>query len=207
MARHDHEHRHREIIMTLGHSRTVEAFLKAAARKRKFTVVVIETAPSYARSSLEGGDCALTSFRRSFTGRQLALALSTADPPIDAVLIPDAAVFALMSRCSKVLLGAHSVLADGSLLAIAGSLPAVRAAKAHLVPVVCCAGMFKFAPRFLGEAAYGALDWGSPAEVLKPIETPAIAEILNPYYDRVPSELISLFVTNMYVALAFALPC
>lgn len=34
-----------EMVMTLGHSQTVEEFLKAAAVKRKFTVVVAETAP------------------------------------------------------------------------------------------------------------------------------------------------------------------
>lgn len=33
--------------MTIGHSKTVEAFLKNAARKRKFTVICAETAPSY----------------------------------------------------------------------------------------------------------------------------------------------------------------
>lgn len=36
-----------EFIMTIGHSKTVEAFLKNAARKRKFTVICAETAPSY----------------------------------------------------------------------------------------------------------------------------------------------------------------
>ena len=36
-----------EFILTIGQSRTVEAFLKAASRKRKFTVIVAETAPSY----------------------------------------------------------------------------------------------------------------------------------------------------------------
>lgn len=35
-----------EFILTVGHSKTVEAFLKNAARKRKFTVIVAETAPS-----------------------------------------------------------------------------------------------------------------------------------------------------------------
>lgn len=35
-----------EFIMTIGHSKTVEAFLKNAARKRKFTVICAETAPS-----------------------------------------------------------------------------------------------------------------------------------------------------------------
>lgn len=36
-----------EVIMTAGYSKTVEAFLKGAARKRKFEVIVVETAPSY----------------------------------------------------------------------------------------------------------------------------------------------------------------
>lgn len=41
------EHIHsKEVIMTIGRSRTVEAFLKdAAARKRKFHVIVAECAP------------------------------------------------------------------------------------------------------------------------------------------------------------------
>lgn len=40
------EHIHSsELIMTLGHSRTVERFLKSAAKQRKFEVVVAECAP------------------------------------------------------------------------------------------------------------------------------------------------------------------
>lgn len=32
--------------MTIGHSKTVEAFLKAAAHYRSYTVIVAETGPS-----------------------------------------------------------------------------------------------------------------------------------------------------------------
>ena len=42
----DHIHAN-EVIMTVGYSKTVEAFLKGAARKRKFEVIVAESAPSY----------------------------------------------------------------------------------------------------------------------------------------------------------------
>lgn len=35
-----------EIILTIGKSKTVEAYLKAAAHNRKFTVIVAETCPS-----------------------------------------------------------------------------------------------------------------------------------------------------------------
>jgi translation initiation factor 2B subunit (eIF-2B alpha/beta/delta family) len=36
-----------EIIMVTGKSKTVEEFLKSAHRKRKFQVIVAETAPLY----------------------------------------------------------------------------------------------------------------------------------------------------------------
>jgi translation initiation factor eIF-2B subunit beta len=40
------EHIHaNEVILTMGKSSTVEAFLKYAARKRKFHVIVVERAP------------------------------------------------------------------------------------------------------------------------------------------------------------------
>jgi translation initiation factor eIF-2B subunit beta len=41
-----------EIVLTIGYSRTVEAFLKAAAHDKKFTVIVVETAPSYVPFSI-----------------------------------------------------------------------------------------------------------------------------------------------------------
>ncbi len=67
--------------LTAGHSNTVEAFLKAAAKKRPFHVIVAETAPS-------------------FQGQELAAALGAAG--IETTLITDSAVFAMMSRVNKV---------------------------------------------------------------------------------------------------------
>ena len=187
----------REILLTLGHSQTVEAFLKAAARKRKITVVVAETAPSY-------------------LGRNLALALSTSGIPT--LLVPDSAIFSLMSRISKVILGTHAVRADGSLLAITGSLPVCRAAAAQRVPVVVLTGMFKVSPDFSFSAnEVDEWDAGAPHELLRvragdtddaeeeqdPITQEELqsvkvdVEVLSPYYDRVPQELVSLFITNM----------
>ncbi|GAA5872295.1 hypothetical protein JCM8547_004803 [Rhodosporidiobolus lusitaniae] len=172
-----------EFILTIGQSKTVESFLKNAARKRKFTVIVAETAPS-------------------FSGRSTALALSTAGIPT--ILIPDSNIFALLPRCSKVLLGPHLVLADGALLSIAGSLPLCLAANRMRVPVVVVGGMFKFSPLYLGEADWGMRDLGSPEEVLKSAEEGLVGEegeeeteVLNPYYDVVPAELVSLYISNL----------
>lgn len=42
------EHIHmKEIILTVGKSNTVEKFLKSAAKKRSFNVIVVEAAPGY----------------------------------------------------------------------------------------------------------------------------------------------------------------
>ncbi|KWU42548.1 eukaryotic translation initiation factor 2B beta subunit, partial [Rhodotorula sp. JG-1b] len=174
------EHIHSgEFIMTIGHSKTVEAFLKNAARKRKFTVICAETAPS-------------------FSGQKAAMAYSSAG--IATILIPDSNIFALLPRCSKVLLGPHVILADGALLSIAGSLPLCLAANRMRVPVVAVGGMFKFSPVYLGEAAdWGMRDLGSPEEVLPSTEEceQEETEILNPYYDVVPADLVSLYISNL----------
>jgi len=73
--------------MTFGKSRTVEEFLKSAAKTRKFQVIVAESSPS---------NC----------GHEMALALSKAG--IDTTLIPDSAIFAIMARVNKVIVGTHS---------------------------------------------------------------------------------------------------
>ncbi len=62
------------------------SFLKQAAKSRKFQVIVCETAPF-------------------FMGHKTARAL--ADSGIETTLITDSAVFAIMSRVNKVILGAH----------------------------------------------------------------------------------------------------
>ena len=145
---------------------------------------------------------------------------------IATILIPDSNIFALLPRCSKVLLGPHVILADGALLSIAGSLPLCLAANRMRVPVVAVGGMFKFSPVYLGEAAdWGMRDLGSPEEVLPSTEECVRAssslvmphvgseddedeaeeqdetEILNPYYDVVPADLVSLYISNLCVAL------
>lgn len=205
--------------MTIGHSKTVEAFLKNAARKRKFTVIVAETAPSSVASSRSRVCARADSGGRSFSGRNHALALSAAGIPT--ILIPDSNIFALLPRCTKVLLGPHIILADGALLSISGSLPLCLAANRMRVPVVAVGGMFKFSPVYLGEADWGMRDLGSPEEVLQStdpcVQLPAHelarmggaaaddaadddeTEVLNPYYDVVPNDLVNLYISNLCV--------
>lgn len=41
-----HNYDHSEIILTIGYSKTVEAFLKSAWKDRNFTVICAESSPS-----------------------------------------------------------------------------------------------------------------------------------------------------------------
>ncbi|TFK42354.1 hypothetical protein BDQ12DRAFT_676067 [Crucibulum laeve] len=172
----DHIHSD-EIILTLGMSKTVEAFLKAAAHHRNYTVIVAETAPSY-------------------DGREMAKSLSSAG--ISTFLVPDSSIYALMSRVNKVIIGAHAILANGGMFAITGSQIAATAARAHSTPVVVCAGQFKLTPLWNLYHEYGALDFGNPSDVLGFEEGDLVdkTDVVNPYYDYVRPELIDAYITN-----------
>lgn len=111
--------------MTAGKSKTVEEFLKAAHRKRKFQVIVAEMAPL-------------------FSGHDMAMSLAKAG--IETTCITDASIYAVMSRVNKVILGAHAVLANGGLVAVSGSHAIAAAARYHHTPVVVCNGLYKLSP-------------------------------------------------------------
>ncbi|PPQ68141.1 hypothetical protein CVT25_014067 [Psilocybe cyanescens] len=166
-----------EIILTLGMSKTVEQFLKAAAHVRNYSVIVAETAPSY-------------------NGREMAKSLSSSG--ISTFLVPDSSIFALMSRVNKVILGAHVILANGGMFAVSGSLMAATAARAHSTPVVVCAGQFKLTPLWNLYHEYGALDFGNPSDVLGFENGDLVdkVDVVNPYYDYVQPELIDAYITN-----------
>jgi len=167
-----------EVIMTFGRSRTVEAFLKEAfgkGKKRNFQCIVAEAAPSYG-------------------GREMAKIL--AEEGIETTLIPDAAIYAMMARVNKVIVGTHSVMANGGLLAQAGTHILALAAKYHSIPLLVCTALYKLTPIY---PADHDLELRSPEEIL-PFEevagSMADVTVINPAWDYIPPELVSLFITN-----------
>jgi translation initiation factor eIF-2B subunit beta len=114
--------------MTTGWNKTVEEFLKKAASKRSFHVMVAEDAPGN-------------------SGHRLAVSLGKAG--IQTTLIADAAVFAVMSRVNKVIIGTGTVMADGGLMAANGCHALTLAAKHHSVPVLVVAGIFQLCPKYV----------------------------------------------------------
>lgn len=186
-----------EVVFTMGYSKTVEIFLKAAAKDRKFTVIVAECAPNY-------------------SGHTLARALTSAG--ISTLLVPDSSTFTLMPRVSKILLGAHSILANGGLLAYAGSRMVAEAARAHSTPTVVLAGVYKVCPDWAWVGIGTSLvnksgmanvsgpslqhlthsNEGSPLDVVNFDEEGADqVEIVNPIWDYVDPDNIDLLITNV----------
>ncbi|EDQ86966.1 uncharacterized protein MONBRDRAFT_38213 [Monosiga brevicollis MX1] len=174
----DHIHAD-EVIMTLGHSHTVEAFLKEASNSRSFHVIVAEGAPQY-------------------QGQQMAMNLGKAG--IETTLITDSAIYAIMSRVNKVIIGTAGVMADGGLMAMSGSHALCMAAKHHSVPVLVCSAMFKLCPKYLCSYDQDAFNnLGSPASIFDHSGGDLIDKIsvVTPLYDYVPPDLVTLFISNL----------
>lgn len=172
------EHVHSsEIILTLGYSKSVEKFLKSVPKERKFEVVIAEGAPA----------C-----------RGHMLAQSLANAKIDSTVIPDSAIFAFMSRVNKVILGTHSVLADGGLRAASGAFTVALAAKHYSVPVIVLVPMFKLSPVFLCNFEQEAFNLVGNTESVLPYNTKVSTAIkaYAPVFDYVPPELITLFISS-----------
>jgi translation initiation factor eIF-2B subunit beta len=169
-----------EVILTYSRSKTVESFLKATAKKRKFQVIVCEGAPH-------------------FGGHRMAKSLAEAG--IDTTVIHDSAAFAIMARVNKVLLPAHAVLANGGLIAPSGSHMVALAAAHNSVPLVCLTGMFKLCPMYPHEGQDTLQDLVSPSSVIDYAELSdqvmAKVEFVNPVHDYIPPNLINLYVTNI----------
>ena len=127
-------------------------------------------------------------------GQQTAAALAEAG--ISTTLISDAAVFAMMARVNKVIVGAHAVMANGGLIATAGCHLLALSAQHASVPLVVCAGLYKLTPLFPSGAEQFNLML-SPQPMLQYEEGLQGVHVPNPAFDYVPPELVSLLITNI----------
>ena len=197
IAGHAPEHIHsNETVLTHTASVTVQKFLLKAAAKRKFTVVFAESFPNDHESvhaivtgSLKGhpNGAGPDKFHKTLTAAGITV-----------ILIPDSAVFALMPRVNKVILGTHAVLANGSLIAAAGSRSMAKAANMHKTPVVVLSAVYKLSPTY-PFCTDSLIEFGDTSKILSNKDSDLIneLEVENPLYDYVPSELIDLYITNL----------
>uniref|UniRef100_A0A915KGG3 Translation initiation factor eIF2B subunit beta n=1 Tax=Romanomermis culicivorax TaxID=13658 RepID=A0A915KGG3_ROMCU len=173
-----------DTVMTVGYSTTIEAFLKAAAKKHKFALYVVECAPF---------------FKVDVNGQNLLAAFKNV-PNVGATLINDTSIFASMAQVNKVILGAKAIFADGGLQAISGSHTLCLAARHFCVPVIVCTAFYKLTPLFTSEQDQETFNVIESPQSLVPISDGSLAgklEVYNPVFDYVSPDLITLFVTNV----------
>ena len=203
------EHIHsNEIVLTHTSSLTVQKFLLKAATKRRFTVVHAESYPNNHETThatvagprarehdADDEDLGTAAFMKPLTAAGVTV-----------VLIPDSAVFALMSRVNKVILGTHAVLANGGLVAAAGAKTIARAARTHRTPVVVVSGVYKLSPVYPFDFE-ALIEYGDPGKVFGYHEGDLVegVDVENPLYDYVPAELVDLYITNLWVVTLAAL--
>ncbi|PVD22766.1 hypothetical protein C0Q70_16022 [Pomacea canaliculata] len=166
-----------DTIMTIGKSRTVLAFLKNAARKRSFNVIVAEGFPFLG-------------------GHDMALKLSEANIPTK--VIPDADVFAFMPHVNKVIIGTHTVMADGGYVYI--SLMCSLSTRFKSFGVLVCAAMYKLSPQYFHSLDQEGFNKFANPQMLLPFEEMEgreSVEIINPVFNYVPPDCVTLYITNM----------
>lgn len=194
------EHIHpTQTILTYPSSTTIQKFLLHAAKRRKFTVIQVEGFPNEHRATYES----VVSGRKKNDAEEgeteNRLKTLTA-MGITVIVVPDSAIFAVMSRVNSVLLPAYAVLPDGSFVGAAGVKMIAQAAKAHGVPVTALGAIYKVSPVMPKdpEILVGFGDSGKTLEFADD-ELSTTIEIVNPTHDLVPTQLVDVFVTNMWV--------
>lgn len=169
-----------EVLLTpTPESRTVRDFLKRAAQKRKFSVLVTESYPNGVKAAHEAV-------------RELAKA------GIETVLIPDTTVLAVMSRVGKVIIGSRAVLANGGCMSSAGVSLVCECAKESRTPVLCVTALYKLSPLYPFDTE-SVIEVGDTSQVIPFADSECMSQLdaVNPMYDYVAPDYIDIYLTNM----------
>lgn len=174
-----------DVILVYGCSSLVSRILQEAwAKKRRFRVVVVDSRPW-------------------LEGRHTLRALVRAGVPASYMLI--AAASYVLPEVSKVLLGAHALLANGFVMSQVGTAQLALVARAHNVPVLVCCETYKFCERVQTDA-FVSNELDDPDDLLcERGDAVALANwqnhpslrLLNLVYDVTPPELVDLVITEL----------
>ncbi|SCV00475.1 LAME_0G09956g1_1 [Lachancea meyersii CBS 8951] len=176
----------REILLTpTPDSKTVLKFLiKARERNnRNFTVLVTEGYPNNTQ-----------------VAHQFAKKLS--EHGVETTVIPDTAVFALMSRVGKVIIGAKTVFTNGGTISSTAGVSSVcECAREFKTPVFAVAGLYKLSPLYPFDIEK-FVEVGGSQRVLPTMENHRVGnhnrlDTVNPIADYVPPENIDIYITNI----------
>uniref|UniRef100_A0A182PV70 Translation initiation factor eIF2B subunit delta n=1 Tax=Anopheles epiroticus TaxID=199890 RepID=A0A182PV70_9DIPT len=185
-----------DVILTYGCSSLIKHILEEASRRKKtFRVIIVNARPRQEEN---------------------AMLEELVQLGVKCMCVLINAVSYVMPEVTKVFLGAHALLANGSVMSRVGTAQIALVAKSYNVPVLVCCETHKFTERVQTDAfVYNEI--GNPNElVLAPRardsvqEKPMLADwetitsltILNLHYDVTPPELVTAVVTEVAI-----LPC
>ncbi|XP_045225524.2 translation initiation factor eIF2B subunit delta isoform X6 [Macaca fascicularis] len=174
-----------ELQAAIDRSSLVSRILQEAwTEGRRFRVVVVDSRPR-------------------LEGRHTLHSLVRAGVPASYLLIPAASY--VLPEVSKVLLGAHALLANGSVMSRVGTAQLALVARAHNVPVLVCCETYKFCERVQTDA-FVSNELDDPDDLqckrgehvaLANWQNHASLRLLNLVYDVTPPELVDLVITEL----------
>uniref|UniRef100_A0AAG5DGG2 Translation initiation factor eIF2B subunit delta n=1 Tax=Anopheles atroparvus TaxID=41427 RepID=A0AAG5DGG2_ANOAO len=185
-----------DVILTYGCSSLIKHILEEANRRSKnFRVIIVNARPRE---------------------EEHAMLEHLVQQGVKCTCVLINAVSYVMPEVTKVLLGAHALLANGSVMSRVGTAQIALVAKSYNVPVLVCCETHKFTERVQTDAfVYNEI--GNPNDLVlaprtrdlteaKPMlagwETLTSLTILNLHYDVTPPELVTAVVTEIAI-----LPC
>ncbi|KAH9938475.1 eukaryotic translation initiation factor 2B delta subunit [Fomitopsis serialis] len=178
-----------DVVLTYARSSIVEKVLLGAHEEgRDFSVIVVDSRPM-------------------LEGKRLLSVLSTAGIQCTYLLLP--ALGSIINEVSMVLVGAHSIHANGSVFSRAGTALVAMMARQHSVPVVVCCETYKYSEEVQLDSftknelaptgdLFSSFPLTKPREALTLQNRPNL-EILNPLYDLTPPTCITAVVTEVGV--------
>ncbi|ETW29777.1 hypothetical protein PFFCH_02802 [Plasmodium falciparum FCH/4] len=165
-----------DVILTLGYSAGVEKFLKTINKKKDGISVIVV-----------GGDINRNGFRMS----QLL-----SDDGVDTTYISDAAVFAVIPKVTKVVLGSVAVSSSGGTITKMGGYNIACSAHLYSKPVIIVLPLFKliYVPLY-DPLKQNELQPG-PSLIYNDEDVENL-HVRIPKYDYIPEHLITLYITEM----------
>lgn len=173
-------HDHELLLTPTPESKTVLKFLiKTRERSnRTFTVLVTEGFPTN-------------------TSKAHEFAKKLAQHNIETIIIPDSAVFALMSRVGKVIIGTKAVFVNGGTISSTSGVSSVcECAREFKTPVFAVAGLYKLSPLYPFDVEK-FVEFGGSQRILPLMDPQNRLDIINPITDYVPPENIDIYITNI----------
>lgn len=164
------------ILMHSYSSSVLKILKKAKENDKKINVITTESRPLY-----EGH----------------ATVSELLEASIPTTLIIDAAIGRFIEDADKILVGADSVLVDGTVVNKIGTRPLAVLARENNTPVYVATETFKFDPKSL-EGNQARIEKHPPQEILgdKTFEEDDLLDVENPFFEETPPKYVNLLITE-----------